>query len=455
MPANPLGAAVLAGADSLAACDPVLAGLLEREHGRQTSTLAMVASCGSADPSVLVCEAASVANTTTEGYPGARYHAGCEVVDEIERLAVDRARALFGARYANVQPASGSAANFAAYAALMRPGDTLLGLSLDAGGHLTHGAKVSLSGRYYRAVGYGVDADERLDYDQVRTLALAHRPTVIVCGASAYPRFVDYAHFRAIADEAGAFLLADISHVAGLVAAGLHPSPIEHAHVTTTSTYKQLFGPRGGLILCGKDAGMVLPGGTRTLADALQSAVFPSLQGTPSLGSIAAKARALDLADSAWFRDVALRIVEGAAAMAESFQALGNRVVTGGTDNHIVLLDVAARGVTGAAVERALEACGIIVNRNVIPGDTLGPRVTSGIRIGTNVLALRGMDAAEMSRGAGLVDEVLCALTAGDAARGLPSATLTRVRAEVQRLCRAFPLRTLEPDTAVAEPAAA
>ncbi|CAM5410335.1 serine hydroxymethyltransferase [Streptomyces spiroverticillatus] len=429
------------GARRLAAADPQLTGLLEREHARQNDTLAMVAASSSADPSVLACAGASISNVTTEGYPGARYHAGCEVVDEVERLAVERAKTLFGAAYANVQPHSGSTANQIVLCTLMKPGDTLLGMELSAGGHLTHGSPASVSGRFFHAVGYGTDAEGLLDYDQVAALARAHRPKVIVCGASAYPRTVDFARFRQIADEVGAYLLADISHIAGLVAAGLHPSPVDHAHATTTSTYKQLYGPRGGLVLLGRDAETPLPGSRRTLAQAISHGTFPFLQGTPDLGAVAAKARAFDIAAQDGFHALAQRVVSDAAELADAFTGLGHTLVTGGTDNHMVLLDLRSTGLTGAIAETALADCGIVVNRNRIPGDPHGPRVTSGIRFGTNTPALRGMGRAEMRRCAALIDRVLTALEPhGTREFTLAPAVRAEVRDEVTRLCRQFPL---------------
>ncbi|MFB7468608.1 serine hydroxymethyltransferase [Streptomyces sp. NPDC056224] len=429
------------GAQRLAAADPLLAGLLEREHARQNETLAMVAASSSADPSVLACAGATISNVTTEGYPGARYHAGCELVDEVERLAVARARSLFGAQYANVQPHSGSTANQIVLCTLMKPGDTLLGMELSAGGHLTHGSPASVSGRFFHAVGYGTDADGMLDYEQVAELARTHRPKVIVCGASAYPRTVDFPRFRQIADEVGAFLLADISHIAGLVAAGLHPSPVDHAHVTTTSTYKQLYGPRGGLILLGRDAGLPLPGTRRTLAQAISHGTFPFLQGTPDLGAVAAKARAFDIAAQPEFRALAQRVVSDSRELADAFTGLGHTLVTGGTDNHMVLLNVGPRGLTGAIAESALADCGIVVNRNRIPDDPYGPRVTSGIRFGTNTLALRAMGPAEMRRCAALIDRVLTAVVPrGERDFTLDPAVRAEVRGEVTRLCREFPL---------------
>ncbi|WP_326786383.1 serine hydroxymethyltransferase [Streptomyces sp. NBC_00151] len=445
------------GADLLAAQDEQLYELLEREQQRQHETLAMVAAASMADPSVLVCEASSTSNVTTEGYPGARYHAGCEVVDEVERLAVERAKEAFGARYANVQPHSGSTANQVVLCSLLNPGDVVLGMDLKAGGHLTHGASASMSGRFFTAIAYGLGEDGLIDYDAMARLARTHRPKLIFCGASSYPRTVDFQRFREVADEVGAYLVADISHIAGLVAAGLHPSPVDVAHVTTTSTYKQLYGPRGGLILVGRDAELRTASG-KTLAAALQDAVFPYLQGTPRLNTVAAKARALGQVCTPEFRQLAERIVATSAALAKELDSRGHHVLTGGTDTHMVLLDVGRRGLTGRIAERALESCGIVVNKNSIPGDPHGPRVTSGVRLGTNVLALRGMGPAEMTECAELVDTVLGAVVpVGDRDYELDSTTRAGVAARATALCHRFPLpdhplptRAVAPTAAVA-----
>jgi len=440
------------GLATLNAQDPELAALLEREHLRQEETLAMVAAASVADPSVLVCEASAASNVTTEGYPGARYHAGCEVVDDMERLAETRARALFGATHANTQPHSGSTANQVVLSALLRPGQKVLGMELRAGGHLTHGAPVSMTGRFFESVGYGVDSGGLIDYAEVAAIARRTRPALIFCGASAYPRRIDFARFREIANDVGAYLVADISHIAGLVAAGVHPSPIDDAHVTTTSTYKQLYGPRGGLILLGRDGDTPLPTG-RTLAATLQDGVFPQVQGTPRLNTVAAKARAFAAAATPQFRVVTDRIVRTAAALADEFGRLGYRVLTGGTDTHMVLIDVAERGLTGRIAEQALEECGIVVNKNSLPDDPHGPRITSGVRLGTNVLALRGLEEGEMRLCAELVDRVLRELVpVGDRRHTLDDRVRAEVRAEVAGLCRQFPL--MEPFTAPLRPAA-
>lgn len=429
------------GVERLECLDPPLSALLEREIDRQVTTLSMVASSSLVDPSVLACQASVAVNVTAEGYPGARFHAGCAVIDEIEQLAIDRAKRAFGARYANVQPHSASTANEIVYFSLLEPGDTILGMELDSGGHLTHGAKVSISGRHFNAVGYGLDQRRFIDFDQVRSLALEHRPKLIVCGATAYPRTVDFARFREIADAAGALLLADISHIAGLVVAGLHPSPIDHAHVTTTCTHKQLFGPRGGLILIGRDADSVVPGGTRTLSELIQRGVFPLCQGAPILNAIAAKARMLAIVQTREFSAIARRIVEDARALAEQLIRRGYRVLTAGTDNHIVVVDVDAAGVSGLVAERALESCGIVVNKNRIPRDLKPPTVTSGIRLGTNGLAWRGLGPDEMGRCVELVHRVLTSVQVlGDREYTLEESVRQAVRAEVVELCAAFPI---------------
>ncbi|WNV84703.1 serine hydroxymethyltransferase [Umezawaea sp. Da 62-37] len=429
------------GVRALRESDPVLFDLLEREQVRQAETLALVAASSVADPSVLACAGSVLGNVTAEGYPGARFHAGSQVADEVERLAVDRAIRAFGARHANVQPHSGSNANQIVLFGLLRPGDVLMGMGLDAGGHLTHGAAPSVTGRYFTPVSYGTDASGLIDYDRMAELAEEHRPRVVVCGASSYPRFIDYARFRAVADAVGAYLVADISHVAGLIAAGLHPNPVDHAHITTTSTYKQLYGPRGGLILLGRDADTPVPGRGRTLAEVVDNAVFPYFQGTPALNSIAAKARALGMVLDPSFKDLARRVRANADVLAEAMTAAGHEVLTGGTDNHMVLLDVTPAGLTGVIAEQALESCGIVTNKNKIPGDRYGPSVTSGLRLGTNILAARGMTDDAVRRCAALVVRVLAAVRpAGTVTWYLDEAVRTEVLAEVALLCRDFPL---------------
>jgi glycine hydroxymethyltransferase len=429
------------GIEQLRAEDAELFELLERETLRQSNVLAMVAASSIADPSVLVCEGMACMNVTTEGYPAARYHAGCEVVDDIERLAIERAKAAFGAQYANVQPHSGSSANGVVIFSLLEPGDTLLGMDLDAGGHLTHGSKASVVGQYFDAVGYGVTEEGRIDYDQVGDLARRHRPKLIICGASAYPRIIEFARFREIADEVDAYLLADISHIAGLVAGGVHPSPIDHAHLTTTSTYKQLYGPRGGLILSGRDADGPAPRGKGTLADAMQRGVFPYFQGTPNLSAIAAKTRALARVVTPEFSELAQNIVADARALASCLTAQGFQVLTGGTENHTVLINVLQRGITGVIAERSLEQCGIIVNKNRIPGDRKSAQVTSGVRFGTNSLALRGITPNEMPHCSALINQVLTNVHVLDDRQYELNDTVRRsVRASVEAICQQFPI---------------
>ena len=440
------------GLDRLAAQDPLLLELLARERRRQDETLTMVASSSSADLSVQACLGQGLSNVTTEGYPGRRYHAGCEIVDEIETLAAQRACTAFGARYANVQPHSGSTANQVVMFGLLQPGDCILGLDLDSGGHLTHGSPANVSGRYFRAEAYGLGVDGLIDFDQVRDQALRHRPRLLICGASAYPRTIDFARFREIADESGALLLADISHIAGLVAAGVHPSPIDHAHFTTTSTYKQLFGPRGGLVMCGRDTDTSIGPGGLTCSKLVQRSLFPQVQGTPDLGAIAAKARTLAGLTTPAFVELATRIVDDAKALADAFVQRGWNVLTGGTDNHMLLVDVAARGLTGRVAEASLEACGIVINKNRIPNDKHGPLVSSGVRFGTNTLALRGLPPAAMVRCAELVEEVLLHVQVqGNTQWQLDAPRQRRVSEEVRALCREYPLPGFTPGDAAQE----
>ncbi|AOR73114.1 serine hydroxymethyltransferase [Burkholderia stabilis] len=427
---------------SLYRADSELHGLLSEELSRQHSTLALVASCSIADISVLACEGAFLDNVTAEGYPGARYHAGCEVIDKIERLAIERARQVFGAQYANVQPLSASIANQIVIASLLQPGDTLLGMDLDAGGHLSHGSRVNVSGKHFNSIPYGVGKNGYIDYDAVRELALQHRPKLIIAGTTAYPRTLDFSRFRDIADEVGAFLLADITHIAGLVAAGEHPSPVDIAHVTTMCTHKQLYGPRGGLILCGKDHAVTVNDSGMTLTEKLDRGVFPLYQGAPAVNKIAAKARALGRAATPEFRDLAHDIRELARAAAETLEYLGARVMFGGTDNHIVIIDVLTTfGITGIVAQRSLEECGIIVNKNRIVNDTKPVTVASGIRIGTNSAAARRMTAEAMSDICHTIVSVLRRVdSSGDREYVLNSSERQVARQEVQKICDKFPL---------------
>jgi glycine hydroxymethyltransferase len=430
-----------AGMESLRHDDPQLANLLDAEVTAQRTTLAMVSYASLAAPSVLAAGGAALSNVAAEGYPKARYHPGTARFDEVEDLAVERARHLFRAWYANVQPHSCSSANLTVLAALIPPGGTLLGLDLDAGGHLTHGSPASVTGRHYHAVHYGLDSSGQIDYAQAAELAAKHRPQVLIAGASAYPRRLDFHRFRAIADSVGAYLVADISQISGLVAAGEHPSPIDVAHITTTCTYKQLGGPHGGLILSGVEHESLGPDGRTTLARLLQRAVFPQFQCTPSPAVIAAKARALGLASTPEFRRTMRLVVDDAAALADELSGLGYRILTGGTDNHMVVVDLRERGLTGVVAERALEDCGILANRNRIPGDAKPPLVASGLRLGTNILAQRGMGPDETRKCARLVHAALAATTAlGDTGYRTDPAAAADVRSGVRALCERHPV---------------
>lgn len=436
-----LSAFALHGYELLHQEDPLLYELLEHEYRRQNETLAMIAASSIADPSVLVCEGVSLSNVTTEGYPGARFHAGCTFADEIEQIAIERAKSAFSAQYANVQPHSGTSANEILLFALLNPGDPILGLELNSGGHLTHGAKASISSRYFQAIGYGLTPEGLINYDQVHNLAQKFHPKLIICGASAYPRKIDFKRFREIADTVGAFLLADISHIAGLVVAGEHPSPIDYAHFTTTSTYKQLYGPRGGLILMGKEASAPAPHTKGTLSELVQKAVFPSFQGTPHLNMIAAKARALAMVVTPKFKNLAHQITLNAIHLGQSLAEQGYSILTGGTDNHLVLVNVLEKGITGVIAEQALETCNIIVNKNRIPGDKKSAQVTSGMRLGTNALAFRGMKNDEMIDCATLIHRVLSSVTAhSDTDYTLASEAQEEVQTKVKELCYRYPI---------------
>ena len=409
-------------ARSLAEVDPEVEADIAAEMRRQNEGLELIASENFASHAVMAAAGSVLTNKYAEGYPGRRYYGGCEVVDRVERLAIARLKQLFGAEHANVQPHSGTSANMAVYFAMLRPGDTLLGMDLSCGGHLTHGHRLSYSGRDFNVVAYGVDrATERIDYDEVERLALEHRPKLIVCGASAYSRTIDFARFRSIADRAGALLMADIAHIAGLVAAGLHPSPVEHCHFVTSTTHKTLRGPRGGVVMCRSE-----------FAKEIDRAVFPGLQGGPLMHIIAAKAVAFGEALGEGFRDYQRRIVANTALLASALAAEGFRIVSGGTDNHLFLMDVASRGLTGKSAEKSLDAAAITVNKNTIPFDTHSPMVASGIRIGTAAVTTRGMAAPEMGAIARLIGEVLAAPE--------DPAVQSAVRERVRLLCGRFPL---------------
>ncbi len=405
----------------LRAADPVVARLIDRELARQRHGLELIASENFASRAVIDAMGTPLTNKYAEGYPGRRYYGGCEVIDEIEQLAIDRVTQLFGADHANVQPHSGSQANFAAYLALIPPGEKLMGMALPHGGHLSHGAAVSHTGIVWKAVQYGVDpATGRIDYDKVREQALAERPRLIIAGGSAYARIIDFAAFRSIADEIGAYFLVDMAHFAGLVAGGVHPSPVPHADVVTSTTHKTLRGPRSGLILCRAEH-----------AKAVDKSVFPGHQGGPLQHVIAAKAVAFGEALTEDFRRYAARVVQNAKTLAAALAERGFAIVSGGTDTHLMLVDLRPKGLTGKAAEAVLGRAGITVNKNTVPNDPQSAFVTSGIRIGTPAVTTRGMGRAEMVRIAELIDR---ALTHQD------EATLARVRAEVEEMTAAFPL---------------
>ncbi len=379
------------------AADPEVADALENERRRQNEGLELIASENFVSPAVLAAMGSVMTNKYAEGYPGKRYYGGCEYVDVAEELARRRARELFGAEHANVQPHSGAQANMAVYLAVLKPGDTMLGMDLSHGGHLTHGHPLNFSGMEFNVVPYGVRKDtETIDYDRIRELALEHRPKLIVCGASAYPRTIDFALLREIADEAGALLMADMAHIAGLVAAGLHPSPVPHCHFVTTTTHKTLRGPRGGMILC-----------TEEWAQAIDKAVFPGVQGGPLMHVIAAKAVAFAEAGRPEWREYQKRVVENARILCEEVKARGWRIVSGGTDNHLFLIDLGTDFISGKKAERWLGLAGITVNKNTVPFDTRKPYIASGLRIGTPAVTTRGMGPEEMKTIAEFIDRVL------------------------------------------------
>ena len=406
----------------LAVADPEIAAQVENEILRQHEGLEMIASENFVSRAVLEAAGTVFTNKYAEGYPGKRYYGGCEFADVVENLARDRAKKLFGAEHANVQPSSGSQANAAAYMSIINPGDTVLGLDLAHGGHLTHGHKLNFSGKLYRIVGYQVRKDtETIDYDELEAKAVAEKPKVIVGGGSAYPRFWDFARMRAIADKVGAYLFIDMAHFAGLVAGGAHPSPVPHAHITSTTTHKTLRGPRAGLILCGQD-----------LAASVDRSVFPGQQGGPLMHIVAAKAVAFKEALDPAFSTYAHQVVSNAKALAEALAGEGFRIVSGGTDNHLMLIDVFQKGMFGSEAENALGEAGITVNKNAIPYDTNPPMKPSGIRVGTPALTTRGMKEGEMKQIAVWIARALDQ-------RNDPAA-LRRIRGEVTELADRFPL---------------
>jgi len=430
------------GLDDLEQHDPDLKGMLDAEVQRQHRTLSLVASCCAVIPRSLVAASSALVNVTAEGIPGRRYHAGCLYVDQVERLAIERAKKAFGAEYAGVQSHSASSANYQVFSALLEQGDTILGMALDHGGHLTHGSPITFSGINYNAIGYGTTTDGTIDYNEVRELALKHRPKLIICGATAYSRTVDFDRFREIADEAGALLMADISHIAGLVATGRLPSPINAAHVTTTCTHKQLAGPRGGLIMSGRDAGMKLPGKKLPLSGLLEQGVFPKMQGAPAVNVIAAKAAALGYVLSPEFDAYMERIRIAADAVATEFVARGYEVIGGQTVNHTVLIRLAG-DMTGQIAEETLEECGILVNKNRVPGETRSAFVTSGLRIGSGSLAQRFVDVEGCADVVALVCEILDSVTPiTDTTYTLANNASNTFRERAERLCRKYPIST-------------
>ena len=408
----------------IAGFDPELATALERERTRQEEHIELIASENYASPRVLAAQGSVLTNKYAEGYPGKRYYGGCEYVDVAEQLAIDRAKQLFGAAYANVQPHSGSQANAAAYLALIQPGDTLLGMSLDHGGHLTHGAKVNFSGKLFRAVQYGLDpATGEIDYDQVERLAREHRPKLVIAGFSAYSRVIDWARFRRIADSVGAYFLVDMAHVAGLVAAGVYPNPVPIADVVTTTTHKTLRGPRGGLILARPN---------EEITKKLNSLIFPGTQGGPLMHVIAAKAVAFLEALQPEFVAYQKQVVANARAMAAALIDRGHRIVSGGTDNHLFLVDLIERNVTGKDADAALGRANITVNKNTVPNDPRSPFVTSGLRIGSPAVTTRGFREDEMRLLAGWIADVLEDVGSED--------VIARTRRSVLELCGRFPV---------------
>ena len=417
---------------ALASTDPAIAALISRELLRQQTHLELIASENFTSPAVMEAQGSVLTNKYAEGLPHKRYYGGCEHVDAIEELAIERAKRLFGAAWANVQPHSGAQANFAVFLALLKPGDTILGMDLSHGGHLTHGSPVNVSGKWFKAVHYGVDPDtQQLSFDRIRELALEHRPKLIICGYSAYPRTIDFAAFRAIADEVGAYLLADMAHIAGLVAAGVHPSPLPHCHVVTTTTHKTLRGPRGGLILC-NDA---------EFGRQFDKAVFPGTQGGPLEHVIAAKAVAFGEALQPAFITYSQQVVANAQALSTRIQERGIAVVSGGTDNHIVLLDLRSIGLTGKVADLLVSGVNITANKNTVPFDPESPFVTSGLRLGSAALSTRGFDEDAFREVADVIADRL--LNPSDDAIEL------RCRQRVAALCERFPLyggqRQLQP----------
>ncbi len=406
---------------ALSAADPEIAALIRQEIGRQNEGLELIASENFVSPAVMEAMGSPLTNKYAEGYPGKRYYGGCEFVDGVEQLAIDRAKQLFGAEHANVQPHSGAQANGAVFFAFLEPGDVFLGMDLSNGGHLTHGSPVNFSGKTYKAISYGVKDNGLLDYEQMEQLARQHKPKMIIAGYSAYSRTIDFARFAAAAREIGALFMVDMAHFAGLVAAGIYPSPIPHADIVTTTTHKTLRGPRGGMILCRAEH-----------AKAVDKAIFPGTQGGPLEHVIAAKAVSFREALQPEFKQYCQRVVDNAKALAAALASKNLQVVSGGTDNHLMLVDLRNRNLTGKVAEKALDKAGITVNKNTVPKETQSPFVTSGIRIGTPAVTTRGMGTGEMAGIAELIDRALIAPE--------DESALARVRADVVALAGRFPL---------------
>ncbi|TSA53682.1 MAG: serine hydroxymethyltransferase [Planctomycetaceae bacterium] len=426
--------------------DEQIYDLITREYERLQNSLQLIAAENQCSRAVLAALGSVVQNKTTEGFPGARFHGGCEFVDDVERLAADRAKETFGAQYANVQPHSGTAANQIVLTALLEKGDRILSLGLDQGGHISHGARVSFSGKFFDVENYYVNRETLvLDYHAIRDQAIAFRPKLIICGATAYSRVIDFQEFRRIADEVGAYLLADISHISGLVIAGVHPSPVDEAHFTTTSTYKP-GGPRGGLILMGKDYDKTISvsGKEKPLWEHIQKTTFPGVQGTPYLNNVAAKAVFFKETLSDEYRARQFKIVENARRLSDDLMKLGYDVLTGGTDNHMVLVNVAnfREGMTGVIAQKCLEDCGIIVNMNRLPYDTKSMAVASGVRLGTPIVTKNRMGAAEMHRISELIDAVLKGVrVVTNSEYRINESLSSEIRNKVMQLCRKFPMR--------------
>lgn len=415
-------------AEQLGKSDPELHAAIGKERERQQTQIELIASENIVSRAVLEAQGSVLTNKYAEGYPGRRYYGGCEFVDVVETLAIERAKQLFGCRFANVQPHSGAQANQAVFLALLQPGDTILGMSLAAGGHLTHGAAPNLSGKWFAPVYYGVRQEDALiDYDEVEQLARTHRPKLIIAGGSAYSRIIDFARFRRIADSVGAYLMVDMAHFAGLVAGGAYPSPLPHAHVVTTTTHKTLRGPRGGMILAMDEE----------IGKKINSAVFPGLQGGPLMHAIAGKAAAFGEALRPEFKDYARAVVENARVLAKALAGAGLAIVSGGTDSHLMLVDLRPKRLTGRAAEVALEHAGLTCNKNGIPFDPEKPTVTSGIRLGTPAATTRGFGQAEFRKVGACIVEILDSMAGGTVAN---AEVERRVRARVQELCARFPI---------------